>query len=58
MFKCPFCATVIRPVNGFEFTCPICRQLVGVVADGPSPRLVQAAPDSRKAWAAPYLKAH
>jgi hypothetical protein len=56
MCKCPFCGSEITPVNGFEFPCPVCRQLVGVVADGPAPRLVRAAPDSRKAWMAPYLK--
>jgi hypothetical protein len=58
MFKCPFCASEIRLINGFEFSCPVCRQLVGVVADGPSPRLVRAAPDSRKPWVAPFLRAN
>jgi hypothetical protein len=58
MLKCPFCASEIVLVNVFEFSCPVCRQLVGVVADGPAPRLVRAAPDSRKALVIPYLKAN
>jgi len=58
MLKCPFCASPITPKNGFEFSCPVCRQLVGVVADGPAPRLVRAAPDNRKPWASPFLKTH
>ena len=37
MFKCPFCAAEISLMNRFEFACPVCRQLVGVVADGPAP---------------------
>ncbi len=56
MFKCPFCAAEITLVNRFEFTCPVCRQLVGVLADGPSPRLVRAAPDSRGSQLVPYLR--
>jgi len=58
MFKCPFCGSEIRLANRFEFCCPVCRQLVGVVADGASPRLVRAAPDSRKPWLAPCLRAN
>jgi hypothetical protein len=38
-----------------EFACPICRQMVGVAADGAPGRLVRAAPDSRKPWEAPNL---
>jgi hypothetical protein len=56
MFKCPFCGTDIRLANGFEFSCPVCGQLVGVLSDGPSPRLVRAAPDSRKPWFTSYLR--
>jgi len=58
MVKCPFCATEIVLSNRFEFSCPVCRQLVGVLSDGPSLRLVRAAPDSRRPWFAPYLKAN
>lgn len=57
MFKCPFCGSKIYLVNSFEFSCPMCRQLVGVVLDGPFPRLFQAAPDTRKPWVAPVLRA-
>ena len=56
MFKCPFCAAEISLMNRFEFTCPLCRQLVGVLADGPAPRLVRAAPDSRGSRLVPYLR--
>lgn len=56
MFKCPFCGSEIRLINRFEFSCPVCRQLVGVVADGSFPRLVRAAPDSRKPCLAPCLR--
>jgi hypothetical protein len=58
MLKCPFCNAPVTPGNGFEFPCPVCRQLVGVVVDGPAPRLVRAAPDNRKVWSAPFLKIH
>ena len=56
MFKCPFCAAQISLVNRFEFPCPVCRQLIGVLADGASPRLVRAAPDSRGFRRLPYLR--
>ncbi len=58
MFKCPFCASEIILVNRFEFSCPVCRQLVGVLADGPSPRLVRASPDARKPRVLPFFRAH
>jgi|GEM_PF-3582246 hypothetical protein len=58
MLKCPFCQSEILPLNDFEFACPVCQQLVGVVADGPAPRLVQSAPDGRLPWIRPYLKRH
>jgi hypothetical protein len=58
MFKCPFCGSDIGLTNRFEFFCPVCRQLVGVLSDGPSPRLVRAAPDSRRAGLASYPRAH
>ncbi len=58
MYRCPFCASIITLLNRFEFACPVYRQLVGVMADGPLPRLVRAAPDSRRAWATQYLKAN
>jgi len=48
--KCPFCDSDIGLVNQFEFPCPVCLQLVGVMSDGSTPRLVRAAPDSRKPW--------
>jgi hypothetical protein len=56
MFKCPFCAVEITLVNRFEFTCPVCGQLISVLADGPAPRLVRAAPDSRGSRLVPYLR--
>jgi hypothetical protein len=56
MFKCPFCAAEITLVNRFEFACPVCHQLVGVLADGPAPRLVRSAPDSRWPRPVPYLR--
>jgi hypothetical protein len=56
MCKCPFCATEIVLVNRFEFSCPVCRQLVGVLSDGPAPRLVRAAPDTRRPWFTSYLR--
>ena len=56
MFKCPFCTAEITLVNRFEFTCPVCSQLIGVLADGSSPRLVRAAPDSRGSRLVPYLR--
>jgi hypothetical protein len=58
MFKCPFCASEVseKKLRELEFLCDTCRQLVGVVADGPAPRLVRAAPDSRKAWVTPFLR--
>jgi|GEM_PF-1926599 hypothetical protein len=48
MFKCPFCGAIIVPLNPFEFPCPVCGQLVGVLSDGPRPRLVRSAPEGRK----------
>ncbi|MFZ2087894.1 MAG: hypothetical protein WAU47_15060 [Desulfobaccales bacterium] len=58
MGKCPFCGSNIVLANRFEFSCPVCRQLVGVLSDGPSLKLVRAAPDSRKTRYAPLLRAH
>jgi hypothetical protein len=58
MFKCPFCGSDIKLANRFEFTCPVCRQLVGVLSDGPAPRLVRAAPDSRRPRLGYCLRAH
>ncbi|MGQ9689563.1 MAG: hypothetical protein ACUVXF_12385 [Desulfobaccales bacterium] len=58
MPKCPFCGADIALLNKFEFSCPVCRQLVGVTADGPSPRLVRAAPDSRKSRVLPFFRDH
>lgn len=58
MLTCPYCRSEIIPPSRFEFPCPVCRQLIGVLADGPRPRLVRAAPDSRRSWEKPYLKAH
>lgn len=58
MLKCPFCQSDIPRLNDFEFSCPVCRQLVGVVADGPLPKLVRAAPDTRRPWKPPYLRSH
>lgn len=58
MVKCPFCAAEIVLINKFEFCCPVCRQLVGVMADGPSPRLVRAAPDARKSRVLPFFRAN
>lgn len=53
--KCPFCGSEIPVGQEMEFACPICRQMVGVAADGAPGRLVRAAPDSRKPWEAPNL---
>ncbi len=58
MYKCPFCFSEITLLNKFEFTCPVCRQLVGVTADGPSPRLVRAAADRRKPRVLPFFRAN
>ncbi len=58
MFKCPFCGSDIGLANRFEFACPVCLQLVGVLSDGSTPLLVRAAPDSRKPWFSSYLRAN
>jgi hypothetical protein len=58
MYKCPFCGSQIVLANRFEFSCPVCRQLVGVLSDGPTLRLVRAAPDRRLPRYATFLQAH